>query len=115
MVYVQRDNEGLLLRVESRPFEGMTDRLAVESEELAGWLQTSKEVHSQLLGLKQTDLDMIRVLEDVVSLLVEKDLINFDELPEPARRKLDERALARADLEGLKGEIHERVGQLTRS
>lgn len=115
MVYVQRDNEGLLLRVESRPFEGMTDRLAVESEELAGWLQTSKEVHSQLLGLKQTDLDMIRVVEDVVSLLVEKGLINFDELPEPARRKLDERALARADLEGLRGEIHERIGKLTQS
>jgi hypothetical protein len=115
MVYVQRDNEGLLLRVESRPFEGMTDRLAVESEELASWLQTSREVHSQLLGLKQTDRDMIRVLEDVVSLLVEKGLINFEELPEPARRKLDERALARADLEGLIGEIHDQVGKLTPS
>lgn len=115
MVYVQRDKEGLLLRVESRPFEGMTDRLAVESAELTSWLQTSREVHSQLVGLKQTDRDMIRVLEDVVSLLVEKGLINFEELPEPARRKLDERALARADLEGLIGEIHDQVGKLTPS
>lgn len=113
MVYVQRDNDGLLLRVESRPFDGMTGHLAVESAELARWLQTSTEVHSQLVELKQTDLDMIRVLEDVVGLLVEKGLINFDELPEPARKKLDERALARTDLEGLIGEIHDRAGRLT--
>lgn len=109
MVYVQRDAEGLLLRVESRPFEGMTGQLAVESEELAGWLQASREVHAQLLQLRETDFEMIRVLEDVVILLVEKGIINFSELPEAARIKLDERALARADLEGLLGEIRECV------
>ncbi len=111
MVYVQRDAEGLLLRVESEPFEGMTDTLAVESEELESWLKTREEVRARLTSLKQTDLDLIRVLEDVVIVLVERGVISFTDLPEAARNKLDERALARAELEGLSSEINERLGK----
>ena len=47
MVYVQRDAEGRLLRVEHDPFEGMTETLAVESEELDKlsnrWSQRSRD------------------------------------------------------------------------
>ncbi|WP_150301497.1 tryptophan synthase subunit beta [Pseudomonas profundi] len=109
MVYVQRDADGLILRVESTPFGEMTDTLAVESEELAGWLRASEEVHARLSGLKQSDLAMVRVLEDVVIVLVERGVISFTDLPEAARRKLDERALARADMEGIRGEMTELI------
>lgn len=109
VVYIQRDADGLLLRVESRPFDEMTDTLAVKSEELADWLRASEEAHARLLGLKQSDLEMVRVLEDVVIVLVERGLISFTDLPEAARRKLDERALARAELEGLRGEMANRL------
>jgi len=109
MVYVQRDKNGLLLRVEAEPFDGMTDTLAVESEELARWLATKEEVHNRLSRLKETDLDMIRVLEDVVIVLIDRGLISFEDLPLAARRKLDERALARADLEGLVGVVTQSV------
>lgn len=109
MVYVQRDADGLLLRVECEPFEGMTDTLAVESEELESWLRTREEVQSRLASLKKTDLDLIRVLEDVVIVLVERGVISFTDLPEAARHKLDERALARAELEGLNSEIQQRL------
>lgn len=113
MVYVQRDANGLILRVESKPFEGMTDTLAVQSEELAIWLKASEEVHARLSELKQSDLDMVRVLEDVVTVLVETGVIDFTDLPEAARRKLDERALARAELEGLSSEIRDRLDKTT--
>lgn len=109
MVYIQRDADGLLLRVESGPFDEMTDTLAIKSEELADWLQASEEAHARLLGLKQSDLEMVRVLEDVVILLVEQGVISFTDLPEAARRKLDERALARAELEGIRSEMTDRL------
>lgn len=109
MVYIQRDADGLLLRVESGPFDEMTDTLAVKSEELTDWLQASEEAHARLLGLKQSDLEMVRVLEDVVILLVEQGVISFTDLPEAARRKLDERALARAELEGIRSEMTDRL------
>lgn len=101
MVYVQRDGEGRILRVEYEPFEGMSDSLAVENPELQRWLSVRMEVKSKLDQLRQSDLDMIRVLEDVLYILIDHGVIQYTELPEAARHKLDQRALVRADLEGL--------------
>lgn len=101
MVYVQRDAEGQILRVEYAPFEGMNDTLAAESPELQRWLNVRLEVKNKLDQLRQSDLDMIRVLEDVLYILIDHGVIQYTELPEAARSKLDQRALVRADLEGL--------------
>lgn len=101
MVYIQRDNQGYLLRVEMDPFEGMTDSMAIESEELQNWLRTQEEMKARLTRLYSSDLELVRVLEDVVSLLVEQGVINYTDLPKAAREKLDQRAVARADIEGL--------------
>lgn len=103
MVYVQRDDQGRLLRVEYNPFEGMTDVLAVESEELRNWLAAKEEVKARLDRLHNSDLELVRVLEDVVIVLVDRGVIQYTDLPEAARMKLDERAVARADIEGLYG------------
>lgn len=103
MVYVQRDDQGRLLRVEYAPFEGMGGVLAVESEELHNWLATKEEVKARLDRLNTSDLEMVRVLEDVVIVLVDRGIIQYTDLPEAARMKLDERAIARADIEGLCG------------
>ena len=101
MVYIQRDEHGKLLRVEQEPFPEMSASMAVESEELQAWLNTKLEVQAKLEILKQSDWTLVRVLEDVVSVLVEKGLISYTDLPLAARQKLDQRAIARADLEGI--------------
>lgn len=101
MVYVQRDDKGRLLRVEHQPFEGMNDTLAVESEELRDWLKAREEVKARLDSLRSSDLELVRVLEDVVSVLVERGVIRYTDLPEAARVKLDQRTVARAEIEGL--------------
>ena len=102
MVYVERDASGRILRVETTPFETMSDTLAWQSEELERWITAQEEVRRRLHDLKSTDHEIIRVLEDVVSLLVERDIIRYTDLPEMARIKLDERALARAEIEALR-------------
>ncbi len=107
MVYVQRDAQGRLLRVEYQPFEGMSENLAVESEELQNWLRVKEEVKARLDALNSSDLELIRVLEDVVIVLVDRGVIQYTDLPEAARSKLDERAIARADMEGLNSMLKE--------
>lgn len=102
MVYVERDEAGRILRVETEPFASMSGTLAWQSEEIEVWLSAQEEVRRRLNDLKNTDHEMIRVLEDVISLLVERDIIRFTDLPEIARIKLDERALARAEIEALR-------------
>lgn len=101
MVYIQRDVDGKILRVEQEPFDAMSGVLAFESEELQKWLRSKAEVEAKLGALKSTDLDVVRVLEDLVTVLVERGLIQYTDLPAAARQKLDERALLRADLEGI--------------
>ncbi|MFZ3183998.1 MAG: tryptophan synthase subunit beta [Pseudomonas sp.] len=103
MVYVQRDFDGRLLRVERKPFAQMTETLAVENEELHAWLTTREEVHARLAKLKDSDLELVRVLEDLVDVLVSRGVIRYTDLPEAARAKLHERAETRAKLEGLSG------------
>ncbi len=101
MVYVERDGHGRLLRVEQQPFEG-AEPMAVESEELQNWLRMKEEVKARLESLHSSDLELVRVLEDVVIVLVDRGIIQYTDLPVAARTKLDQRAVARADLEGLK-------------
>lgn len=38
--------------------------------------------------LNGLDLEMVRVIEDMVDLMIEKDLILFTDLPEPVQNKL---------------------------
>ncbi|MET1076716.1 MAG: tryptophan synthase subunit beta [Pseudomonas sp.] len=101
MVYVQRNAEGQILRVEYDPFEEMNDTLAAESRELQRWLNVRLEVKNKLDQLRHSDLDMIRVLEDALYILIDNGVVPYTKLPEAARIKLDQRALVRADLEGL--------------
>lgn len=101
MVYVQRDAQGKLLRVEPAPFDGMSEPISVESEELHNWLKVKEEVKARLESLHSSDLELVRVLEDVVNVLVDRGVIQYTDLPEAARTKLDQRAVARADIEGL--------------
>ena len=110
MLYAQRDSEGRLLRVEHEPFSGMTENLAVESEELHNWLAAREEVKARLASLQESDLEFVRVLEDVVVALVAKGVIRYTDLPEAARRKLDQRQEVRAELAGLSGLLGDERG-----
>jgi len=112
MVYVQRDVDGRLLRVERQPFEGMTENLSVESPELLAWLGAREEVHERLSKLKNSDLELVRVLEDLVDVLVSRGVIRYTDLPEVARRKLHERAEVRSKLGGLSGLLGDEEHQL---
>ena len=89
MVYVQRDADGHILRVEHEPFDEMTEVLAVESEELQRWITAKEEMKARLDALRSSDLDLIRVLEDVVSVLVVRGLISFTDLPLKMKQTLD--------------------------
>ena len=56
---------------------------------------------SSLLQLKQSDLDMIRVLEDLISVLITKGVIRITDLPPAAQSKLLSRNQAREALGGI--------------
>ncbi|MCQ4324624.1 tryptophan synthase subunit beta [Stutzerimonas stutzeri] len=101
MLYIARDEHGMLCRVEPAPFDGMTGTLRADSDEAQRWLATHDDANTQLAGLQGSDQDMARVLEDLVGVLVARGVIRFTDLPEAAQRKLHARAQTRARLGGL--------------
>ncbi|QTN44675.1 tryptophan synthase subunit beta [Ectopseudomonas mendocina] len=100
MLYIKRDPTGNLLRVEPAPFEDMDGELAAESQEAQAWF-ANQEVESSLAQLRQSDQDMIRVLEDLIGTLIDKGLLRITDLPEAAQAKLIGRSKARDALGGL--------------
>ncbi|MHA6492802.1 tryptophan synthase subunit beta [Pseudomonas borbori] len=106
MWYVKRDSGGNLLQVEPGPFAEMDGQLAADSQEAQAWF-ANQSAETSLLQLKQSDLDMIRVLDDLITLLISKGVVRITDLPEPAQLKLVGRSKARDALGGLNQLINE--------
>jgi hypothetical protein len=52
--------------------------------------------------LAESDLRLVRVLEDLIDLLIDKEVIRFTDLPAPAQEQLMERRSLRHGLRGLR-------------
>jgi len=87
MPYVRRDSTGQIVALSIEALEGF-EALRSDSPEIADFELRLGAVRSQL---HESDLEVIRVLDDIVNLLIEKNLIRFTDLPPAAQRKLSER------------------------
>lgn len=105
MHYIERDTGGRILRVEDEPFTGMTEQSADITAELGQWYKKQEARAATLLQLQQSDLEMVRVLEDLIDVLMSKGVISITDLPPAAQTKLISRAQARRTLSGLEGLI----------
>jgi hypothetical protein len=111
MLYVKRDTWGNLQRVEAAPFDEMNGELTADSQEAQDWF-ANQAVENSLLKLQQSDLDMIRVLEDLISVLIRKGVVRITDLPEEAQAKLVGRSKARDALGGLNRLINDDESEL---
>lgn len=100
MFYVQRDADGRLIRVEAAPFDQSTGQASADDLEIQSWF-SNQSVESNLLQLRQTDPEMIRVLEDLIHILTTKGVLRITDLPAAAQHKLVNRSQAREGLGGL--------------
>jgi len=106
MFYVQRNASGQLQRVEAAPYAEFTEILPADHVEILEWF-ADDVVENSLKQLKQSDLDMIRVLEDLIEVLTTKGVISITDLPAGAQAKLLSRSTARKALGSLNNLIEE--------
>jgi hypothetical protein len=97
-VYVQRDDAGRIIAVSLYPQPGFEACLAVGEAEMSGH---AGQLPSQMKSLISSDLAMARVLEDLIDLLIARNVIRFTDLPQEAREKLLKRRSLRAKMQGL--------------
>ena len=108
MFYVQRNAQGALSRVNATAFAEANETLPADHPEILAWLDTEK----RLQQLRQSDMDMIRVLDDLIQELTQKGVIRVTDLPAAAQAKLMDRSQAREALDGLNNLITEDEGGL---
>ncbi|MCX5821917.1 MAG: hypothetical protein NT047_18705 [Deltaproteobacteria bacterium] len=68
-------------------------------EEILDFLHTTVSADSRKLLLALSDMGIIRLLEDLIDLLIQKNVILFTELPEQAQERITERKRIRETMD----------------
>jgi hypothetical protein len=97
MPYIKRDETGRICLVNLEPGEGLLE-VPAHSPEMLEFMKGMGIEHS---SLEQSDMRLVRVLEDLIDLLIARDVIRFTDLPRAAQEKLLERRSMRQSLSAL--------------
>lgn len=100
MYYVQRNALGHIIRAEKNAYPQAEDFLVEDHPDVLAWLARGT-IEGRLQQLRQSDMDMIRVLDDLIQVLTSKGVIRITDLPEAALAKLKTRDAVRGKLGGL--------------
>ncbi|TDW57031.1 tryptophan synthase subunit beta like protein [Oceanimonas baumannii] len=89
MMFVKRDTTGSICAASLEKTPDINEPISGSSPELAKFIGVEQQ-HPlpELDPLRESDLAMSRVLEDLIDLLIDKKLIQFTELPAMAQQKL---------------------------
>jgi hypothetical protein len=101
---VLRDSSGRIRAVFSEPGCPACSQIDENAPELLEFLaqHTDNPLSSAKDALNFTDCELVRVIEDIVEVLIEKNLIMFTDLPEAAQNKISSRTRIRHDLRRLR-------------
>ncbi|WP_428608285.1 tryptophan synthase subunit beta like protein [Sedimenticola sp.] len=97
MPFAQRDKQGRIIALFSEPRAEAQEEIPASDEAVLAFLLSGNADRQETKSyLSQTDDEMIRVVEDVIDLLIKKNLILLTDLPDAAQRKLIMRKRLRA-------------------
>ena len=89
-MYIQRNDQGEIVRASRLALPGCDEPIARDAPELLAFF--GLDAFGQPLDeFRQSDLDFVRVLDDLIYLLMDKGIISFTDLPEAAQKKLLDR------------------------
>lgn len=95
MLYVKRDDVGNIIALHQKPSAGAEEQKSIMDEEILKFLDKSVDTDPWIQLLSLSDIGIIRILEDLIDLLIRKNIILFTELPEEAQAKIQERKQVR--------------------
>ncbi|HLF96399.1 MAG TPA: hypothetical protein VI457_04580 [Methylococcaceae bacterium] len=103
MPYVLRDSSGRIMAVFAEAVAPGCSEMDEDAAELREFLahRGGDPLRSVRDALDSSDEELIRVIEDIVEVLIEKNLIMFTDLPEAAQLKLNSRARIRHEFRHL--------------
>ena len=109
MPYVARDDQGQIIDVQERETASACEQVPLDDPELVSYLSDGIDhprSHADIRAkLEATDLEFIRVIEDVITVLIDKRVFMLTDLPPAAQQKLARRYNLRSKLSDLGGII----------
>ncbi len=103
MPYITRDQDGHIVAVHATQSTEATEALAPDSPELRAFLGGTGDPVEIQDALVASDLELVRVLEDLIGVLIDKRIIMLTDLPKAAQQKLARRYKLRSRLGDLGG------------
>ena len=100
MPFVQRDSHGRIVSLHKQESDIAQQYLSPTSAEVLDFLNEGSDQEQSKSALAESDADIARVTEDLIHLLIAKNMILFTELPDPVQRKLLAREKLRSSLQG---------------
>jgi len=99
MLYIERDAQGAIVAIHrDRGEKPNLESVSLLDAEVLAFLRSNGGMETLDLQLMTSDATMIRVLEDLIDVLVAKNLILITELPPQARDKILGRKRLRAQM-----------------
>ena len=95
MLYVERDEAGNIVSLHNKPETGADEQKPIMDEEVIKFLEKNIGTDPKMQLLSLSDTGIIRILEDLIDLLIRKNIILFTELPEQAQAKISDRKMLR--------------------
>lgn len=101
MPYVTRDQSGKISGVSDHADVGVSEEVRADDPELSQFLvdqglSTPETIRQRLA---QSDLQMVRLVDDLIDVLMDKGVIKFTDLPRAAGEKYLHRQVARRRLQ----------------
>jgi hypothetical protein len=91
MFYAERDQAGTIIAIKRYPGGDNVDQKPLSEQEVEAFLASEFGRTSYEVMLRAADQKMIRVLDDLIDVLVRKNIIMLTDLPDEAREKLGSR------------------------
>lgn len=99
MPYVLRNQSGAIQAISQSYVQGQGwEEVEKGAKEYLAYLDEALKKEDQF---RESDIQLARVLEDLISLLIERDFIRFTDFPEAAQKRLLERQGLRANKNNL--------------
>jgi hypothetical protein len=99
MLYIERDRDGAIKAIHQTPTREAVEQKTLMDEEILHFLSRDGKLDSWIQLLSLSDVSIIRVLEDLIDVLVRKNIIMLTDLPEEARDKLRQRKKVREKID----------------
>lgn len=100
MLCIERDKDGHIAAIRRSEAKPGQESVSLLDEEVLAFFRSSGEMETLTHLLALSDMSIVRVLEDLVDLLIEKKIILFTELPPEAQEKIRVRQQLRTKMGG---------------